>query len=223
MAVPEAWTREEIGSLLASCTYGVNSKCSPQPVGLPVLRMGNIQDHRLDLSELKYADLSDQDQEKVTLRRDDVLFNRTNSYDLVGKVALVNTDEPLSYASYLLRLRTNESAVPAWLHYLLSSPAMQGRLRAIATKGVSQSNINPTKMRALKVEVPTLPEQQKIAAILSSVPNLEEQAEIEEVLFSTDERLRAERATIAGLRRAKSALMSVLLTGEVRVQPEAAE
>ena len=158
--------------------------------------MGNIQNHRLDLAALKYADLTGEDQDKVTLQRDDVLFNRTNSYDLVGKVALVDTDEPLSYASYLLRLRTNDDATPTWLHHLLSSPAMQSRLRAIATKGVSQSNINPTKMRALMVEVPPLPEQRKIAAILSSV----------------DEAIEKTQAVIDQVQVVKKGLMQELLT-----------
>lgn len=193
---PDGWERHAIGDLLDSCTYGISSRLSTESEGTPVLRMGNIADHRLDLADLKYADLSDKDPSDTLLRRGDVLFNRTNSADKVGKVALVDTDRPLGFASYLLRLRTNDSATPEWLYYLLSSPALQRRLRSLATRGVSQVNINPTRMRALEVAVPPLREQHKIAATLSSV---------DEVIGKTE-------AVIEQLLVVKKAMLQQLLT-----------
>lgn len=204
--VPDEWAVRTIDSVLESCTYGVNCPLSPDLAsGTPVLRMTNIQGDRLDLSDLKYANLDALPRDKIELRRGDLLFNRTNSADLVGKVALVDTDAKLSYASYLLRMRTDHSvASTAWLFYRLSAPDLQEQLRSIATKGVSQSNINPTKMRALLIAVPRTAEQSEIVAALGSV----------------DDRSAAERARAQQLRSLKTALMSVLLTGEVRVKPD---
>lgn len=192
----EGWDTLTIDSLLESCTYGVNTKLSTASVGLPVLRMGNIQEYRLDLKDLKYADLSAHDTDKVLLRYGDILFNRTNSAHLVGKVALVDTERKLSYASYLLRLRVSEAVDPKWLYYQLASPQMQTTLRCLATKGVSQSNINPTKMRALRIPVPPLAEQRKIAAILGSV----------------DEAIEKTQAVIDQVQEVKKGLMQQLLT-----------
>jgi len=201
--VPEEWEVVTIGAVLESCTYGVNCRCGADASLVPVLRMGNIQEDRLDIADLKYADLTGMDPQKVFLRRNDVLFNRTNSYDLVGKVALVDTEQQLSYASYLLRLRADSrQCTPAWLHARMAAPDFQTTLRNIATKGVSQSNINPSKMRALKIALPSLAEQTSIASFARSF----------------DQRIAAERAKLSAVLTLKSALMSVLLTGEVRVQ-----
>jgi len=204
--VPEEWEVRSIESLLESCTYGVNCPLSADPLsGTPVLRMSNLQNDRLDLSDLKYADLAALPHDKTELRRGDLLFNRTNSADLVGKVALVDTDRTLSYASYLLRLRTLPSvASTSWLFHRMAAPDLQEELRSIATKGVSQSNINPTKMRA----------------IIVAVPPPDEQAEIVRTLDCLGARAEAEADCLQQSRALKSALMSVLLTGEVRVTPD---
>lgn len=181
---PEGWRVTSIKSLLESCSYGLNGRLATTPdSGPPVLRMGNIQAGRLALGDLKYAS-AQVDMTRYGLRRGDVLLNRTNSAEQVGKVAFVDNGDGLSFASYLVRLRVKDSSAAAeWLFQKLNSPEMQARLRSLATKGVSQSNINPTKMQALEVPVPPLAEQRKIAAILGSVDALIErtQAVIDQV------------------------------------------
>jgi type I restriction enzyme S subunit len=104
-----------------------------------------------------------------------------------------------------LRLRTIPKVVSIfWLFYRMSAPDLQGQFRNIATKGVSQSNINPTKMRG----------------ILLAVPPTHEQDEIVVAFRSLDDRLDVETARSKQLSELKSALMAVLLTGEVRVRPD---
>lgn len=193
---PDGWETRSIGSLLSSCDYGISTSLSSDPIGVPVLRMGNIKDDKLDLTSLKYADLSAEDPDKVLLRPGDILFNRTNSRDLVGKVALVTSNQPLGFASYLLRLRTNHSVTCEWLWIRMASPDFQQKLREIATPGVSQSNINPTRMRELVVSVPPLFEQEKIAAILGSVGDA----------------IQATQAVIDQTRMVRSGLLQRLLT-----------
>lgn len=203
--IPEGWEVRSVGELLISCTYGVSCSLDTEPIGTPVLRMGNLQDGRLDLGDLKYADLSSWDREEVLLRGGDVVFNRTNSWDLVGKVALVPPDAPeLGYASYLLRLRVDTAkADSAWLWMTMSGSAFQGAIKSIATKGVSQANVNPTKMRGLRLAVPPVGEQ---LAIVGRVQAADANSDLA-------------RGQLSLLRAMKSGLLQDLLTGRVRVAP----
>jgi type I restriction enzyme S subunit len=199
--VPESWEVVRIGDVLESTTYGISTALDSDAAGIPVLRMGNIQNHRLDLSSLKYASPDQVDVDAARLRRDDIVFNRTNSMDLVGKVALVDVDRPLSFASYLLRLRTNRRARPAWLHLALSSGQMQTTLQSIATRGVSQCNINPSRMRNVLLMLPPLGEQDELASIARAV----------------DGALTAEADALHASVRIRSGLAQDLLSGRVRV------
>lgn len=200
--IPEGWEAMPIGDLLESSQYGINQSLSSEPPGVPVLRMGNIQDFRLDLGDLKYAELAAETAGRYLVRRNDILFNRTNSLDLVGKVAIVDTDNELSFSSYIVRLRAAPSvADPGWLFCSLASARQQNRLRALATPGVSQANINPTKMREMLLPVPPVKEQEEIAAT--------------SLVF--DATLAADRTRVRALAAVKRALMSDLLTGRKRV------
>jgi type I restriction enzyme S subunit len=162
--IPEGWEISRIGDLLESCVYGISKRLHSKEVGIPVLRMGNIQNDRIDFTTLKYAKLSNEKSDNVLLRPGDILFNRTNSLDLVGKVAIVKEERPLSFASYLLRLRTNGKAISEWLFRRMAASDTRQRLRSIATPGVSQVNINPTQMRELLIAVPERSEQKAIIA-----------------------------------------------------------
>lgn len=199
--IPKAWEVLKIGDLLDSSVYGISKNLSDDDTGVPVLRMGNIQDNRLDFTSLKYANLSNENQENVLLKSGDILFNRTNSKDLVGKVALVKEDRPLSFASYLIRLRTNCKAKPEWLFRRLAANDMQSLLRSIATPGVSQVNINPTRMRELLVAVPPLNEQLAIAKVGEDFDNALESYETK----------------LHQIVKIKRGLMQDLLTGRIRV------
>jgi len=195
MAIPEGWDTCTIGGVLDSCTYGISSALSSEPNGIPILRMGNLLNGRLELLDLKFAP-DEMVPEPLRLRLGDVLFNRTNSADHVGKVAYVDTDQVLGFASYLLRLRTRHTTDSLWLAHALGSKGMQNALKSIATQGVSQANINPSRMRELPLLLPPLPEQKKIAAILSSV----------------DDAIAKTEAVIAQLQILKKAMMEQLLT-----------
>jgi hypothetical protein len=105
-----------------------------------VLRMGNIQGGQLDWTDLLYT--SDPVEiRKYRLQPGDVLFNRTNSPELVGKTALFKTDRPAIFAGYLIRVRCSDRLVPAYLVYCLNSPAGRDYCWRVKTDGVSQSNI----------------------------------------------------------------------------------
>ena len=98
--------------------YGTSAKTDDDSTGVPVLRMGNLQNGGLDWSELKYLPTDHEEFPALLLRDRDVLFNRTNSPELVGKAALVrNLPGPSSFASYLIRVVIHPNVEAAWVAY----------------------------------------------------------------------------------------------------------
>ncbi|MCC3588008.1 restriction endonuclease subunit S [Microcoleus sp. PH2017_30_WIL_O_A] len=106
---PKEFTIRKIKDLLESASYGTSEKSSFEGK-FPVLRMNNItRTGEIDLTDLKYMDLADSQKERYLVRSGDVLFNRTNSAELVGKTAIIrNISNPMAFAGYLVRLRVNK-------------------------------------------------------------------------------------------------------------------
>ena len=200
--VPASWEVVRLGDVLESTTYGTNAPLGDQG-NTVVLRMSNLQQGKIDLSEVRRAELSGKELVELDLVPGDILFNRTNSPDLVGKVGIVRSlPEQVSFASYLIRLRVKgRLASPYWLASMLDSASCQARIRRFATPGVSQANINPTSLRGLAIPLPPLTEQQAIAAMLDAVDDAVGQAWGER----------------AGLQALKASAADALLTGRVRV------
>lgn len=134
-------------------------------LGELILRMGNITDDgRLDLTDLKFINLNTSDVPKYTVARGDLLFNRTNSKDKVGKSAVVETDEPYAYAGYLLRLRTKQSHHAKFVSTYLSSPHGVAVRRQLAKEAANQANINATELRKIAIALPPTQLQHQFAA-----------------------------------------------------------
>ena len=150
--VPACWEVVRLEEILKTTTYGTNASLDGKG-RVPILRMNNLQHGEIDLTDIRRADLADKDLRQLNLVPGDILFNRTNSLALVGKVAIVrNLPQPISFASYLVRLRVREvRANPFWLSAMLSSNNHQSRIRRFATPGVSQANINPTNLKSLTI------------------------------------------------------------------------
>jgi len=149
---------------------------------------------------LQYVVLTKEEEQKYILKSGDLLFNRTNSRDLVGKVAIYRGDKRMAFASYLLRLRPKLEGVDSrWLNYYFNTDEIQDKLRHLATPGVSQSNINAKILQSLKFRTPLLKEQKEIADVIERI----------------NKKINQENTIVEGLNYIKSALMHVLLTGEV--------
>lgn len=178
--LPESYALSTVGDAAILLEYGTSQKGHSEPSGVPVLRMGNIQDRKLDISDLKFSE-SDAEIERLILKDGDLLFNRTNSPELVGKSAVFHGRERMSFASYLIRVRFAPNvADPDFVNLWINSA--WGRLwaRQVKTDGVSQSNINGTKLGAMPLPLPPLAEQREIVArsakILESADQLIERA-----------------------------------------------
>ncbi|MCW3814446.1 restriction endonuclease subunit S [Micromonospora sp. DR5-3] len=161
--LPSAYRVSPLGDIAVLIEYGTSRRTDATAhSGIPVLRMGNIQEGRLNLSDLKYRAL-DSELERLLLADGDLLFNRTNSPELVGKAAVFHGDQATSFASYLIRVRFDSSvADPDYVNYWINSAWGRAWAWQAKTDGVSQSNINGSKLALMPVPLPPLAEQQEI-------------------------------------------------------------
>ncbi|EFG1843930.1 restriction endonuclease subunit S [Escherichia coli] len=154
------WIEGKLGEFIKKPSYGTSSKSNKEGL-IPVLRMGNLQGGKLDWTDLVYT--SDTIEiEKYKLEYNDVLFNRTNSPELVGKTAIYKSEQPAIYAGYLIRVQCLPDLNPDYLNYHLNSILGRQYCYSVKSDGISQSNINAQKLIAYPITVPPLPEQHEI-------------------------------------------------------------
>jgi len=146
--------------------YGI-SRSTEQEGRYPVLKMGNIVDREIAYTNIEYVD---DVASGLLLEKHDLLFNRTNSLDQVAKVAIFRgtSDDEVTFASYLVRLRTNRRNYPGFFVYLLNSKRVLELARKMAIPSVQQANLNPTRYCRLEVPVPPYDEQVHIAQCLDN-------------------------------------------------------
>jgi len=175
--LPSSWEVGPLGNYLSEAQYGISVK-GGEAGNCPILRMGNQINGRISVVNLQFAEISELDLAKFRIHRGDILFNRTNSLDLVGRTAIFDLDGDYVFASYLIRLRTIDTVLDSfYLNLYLNAEATQRRLKSIASRAVSQSNISATRLRGFVVPVPPLSEQRHIAVILGLVQRAIEQQE----------------------------------------------
>ena len=148
---------------IESATYGTSKKAS---LGgeLPVLRMGNITyEGQISLHDLKYIELDEGDFPKHTVQFGDVLFNRTNSAELVGKTAVYRHENPVAYAGYLVRLRAKPTLHPEYLGAFMNLPYTKQTLRSMCKSIVGMANINAREVQKITVPIPPINEQETFA------------------------------------------------------------
>ena len=175
------WIEHRLGDYVVDDRYGTSRKTTDEAFGTPIITMGNIQSGRLDLRYVKYLQLLDSEQALI-LQRGDILVNRTNSAELVGKCAVFDSDEEFVFASYLIRLRLNlELAAPRLIVYYLNSPLGRAYMKNRRKQMTGQANVSASKIKDLPISLPGLPEQQEIANYLDQL-NLraEEVSQIQE-------------------------------------------
>ncbi len=162
----KGWPSTTIGAVCDRFEYGTSAKS--QPTGsVPVLRMGNLQAGRLDWSDLVFTDRAD-DIRKLSLEPGDILFNRTNSVDHVGKTAIYRGEQPAIFAGYLIRLHRKEALIDAeFLNLYLNSDRARDYGRSVMGKSVNQANISASKLAFYPIDLPTLDEQAEIAQTLN--------------------------------------------------------
>ncbi|MDH6199082.1 type I restriction enzyme S subunit [Mycobacterium frederiksbergense] len=161
LSLPESWATSYLGNLAVDISYGTSMKASDTG-DLPILRMGNIQRQKIDYSTLKFLpQLSDAD--GLLLRENDLLFNRTNSRELVGKSAVYHGDaDAYTFASYLIRVRFDPDVSAEFVNIWLGSTYGRSWARRVRTDAIGQSNINGTSLGAFALGFPGRAEQDRI-------------------------------------------------------------
>ena len=170
---PKGFTIRKIKDLLESASYGTSEKSSSEGE-FPVLRMNNItRTGEIDLTDLKYMDLADSQKERYLVRHGDVLFNRTNSAELVGKTAIIrNISNPMAFAGYLVRLRVNKENDPEYLSAFLNTDYSKRVLRGMCKSIIGMANINATEVQTIKIPQPPLHFQQEFARRVKAIEKL---------------------------------------------------
>ncbi len=164
----QGWPIFCLGDVILSSRYGTSKKAHSEQIGVPVLRMGNIQNGYLDFSDLKYVDLPSNELEKYRLEHGDILVNRTNSLELVGKAAtFFGSDEDWVYASYLVRIKVdNSKALPEFVTAVLNSKMGRDFVLKTARRAIGMVNINAQEMKRFPLPLPPIEEQRRIVQLL---------------------------------------------------------
>jgi type I restriction enzyme S subunit len=159
------WKHTTLGELCESVEYGSSAKSKKEGT-VPVLAMGNIQNGRFDWGSLVYTD-DKAEIKKYLLKHNDVLFNRTNSPELVGKTAIYKSEMPAIFAGYLIRIHRKEDLLDAdYLNYYLNSELALSYGKTVAISSVNQANINGTKLRGYPIPIPPILEQKTLSRSL---------------------------------------------------------
>ncbi|MFQ2116623.1 restriction endonuclease subunit S [Aeromonas veronii] len=169
--IPEGWKLLTVGDVLNDTQYGLSDSLEDHG-RYPVLRMMNITNGYVDPNDLKYLDWPKEEASRYILNNGDIVFNRTNSMEWVGRTGIFELDGDYLFASYLIRLVTNEKKLtPYYLTQYLNLPLIQYRLKAYATPGVSQANINPGSLKSLPILVPPLKRVKEVEKVLREFDN----------------------------------------------------
>lgn len=199
--LPEDWSVQPLAQLVSAVEYGSSAK-SASSGDVPVLRMGNLQGGKIDWSDLVFTS-DPQDIERYTLKAGDVLFNRTNTVDLVGKTAIYEGNYPAIFAGYLIRIKEKKDILDSrYLNYILNSEPSKKYGSKVVSIAVGQANINGQKLKTYPIPLPSsLDEQKRIADAI---------AEMEDFIVSIEQ-------LITKKRDLKQATMQQLLTGQKRL------
>jgi type I restriction enzyme, S subunit len=201
--IPAHWEICRIKRIVSRVDYGISQRTEPDG-RYPVLKMGHIQRGEITFRNLDFVDeLSDD----LLLESGDLLYNRTNSPDQVGKAAIFRRSmaAEVTFASYLVRLRTNHLADPYFLNYLVNCSGFLSFARKLAIPSVQQSNLNSTRYCRILVPLPSLEEQCEIAAYLG-----DRMAELAQVVSGIESQIE----TLVAYRKS---LIHECVTGQLRV------
>lgn len=163
-----------IRDLVSEVKYGTSNKSSNNGK-YPYLRMNNITyDGNFIFSDLKYVDIKDEEKLKYIVRKGDLVFNRTNSKELVGKTAVYKINEEMVIAGYLIRARVNHKANPEYISAYLNSKHGKATLVGMCKSIIGMANINAQELQGIKILIPPINLQNRFAEIVELIAKQKE-------------------------------------------------
>ena len=198
--LPKGWIRSKFGDLTENITSGLSRRIVSQDIGIPVLISGNILNNRLDITQLKYWYVDDPqgaDTSRYLLNNNDILLCFINSLTQIGKACIFkNIGRPAIYTTNLFRIVTHDKFSSSFVYHLITHDSFQAEIQLITKPAVNQASFTKGDLEDIPLITPPLPEQHKIAAILTSV----------------DEVIEKTQAQIDKLKDLKTAMMQELLS-----------
>jgi len=168
--------------------YGISELASTEATGLPIIRMNNLQADGWDFSDLKYIELSPRDAARYLLEPGDILFNRTNSKELVGKCEVFREAGAWVFASYLIRVRLDtNAALPDFVSLFLNTTAGRAQIDRISRQIIGMSNVNAEELQDMVIPLAPLDIQRAFVAQMQAAREVR------------DERLQRANALLASL------------------------
>ena len=166
------WEIKKLGEVVQT-QYGTSKKATSIVGKFPILRMNNITySGEMDYKDLKYIELSDSEKEKFLLKKGELLFNRTNSKELVGKTGLFNLDIPMAFAGYLIRIKPSNLIHSKFLLFFMNSEFMKKLLYNKAKNIVGMANINAKELEDFSIILPPIELQNKFAERVGKIEKL---------------------------------------------------
>lgn len=165
------WSTGTIRDCITEVRYGSSRKAAEGDKGqYPYLRMNNITyDGELDLTDIKSIDIPDDELDKCSVRRGDVLFNRTNSRELVGKTCVYNRDELMVLAGFVVRVRVNERMLPEFLSAFMNSTLTKRLLLSMCKTAIGQANINAQEFQNIEIYIPPITLQREFVDLKEQI------------------------------------------------------
>lgn len=175
---PKGWPVDSLLNLCHSTTYGTAVKTNENGRGIICLRMNNITyDGLVDLNDIKWVELESREMAELRLKDGDVLFNRTNSIELVGKTAVWHKAIDCSFAGYLIRLRLNERrGVGDYVAGAMNARSMKTVLMQMAKPSINMANISASDLSRIRLPVPPVDSQVRYIEVVRKIEFLRERA-----------------------------------------------
>lgn len=173
--VPQNWAWSRIGELALNTEYGLSEKTFDLQDGVPVLKMGDIQSGQVLLGGQMKVSRATEGLPELYLEPEDLLYNRTNSAELVGKTGLfLGSSGEFTFASYLIRIRCLKSLFsPTYLNISMNTPAFrETQINPHLKQQCGQANVNGTIMKNMLVSVPPIAEQHRIVTKVDQLMSL---------------------------------------------------
>ena len=166
------WEIKKLGEVIQT-QYGTSKKATSIVTGFPILRMNNITySGEMDYRDLKYIELSDNEKEKFLLKKGELLFNRTNSKELVGKTGLFELDTPMAFAGYLIKMKPSNLIHSKFLLFFMNSEFIKKLLYNKAKNIVGMANINAKELEDFSIILPPIELQNKFAERIEKIEKL---------------------------------------------------
>ncbi|TRU23731.1 MAG: restriction endonuclease subunit S [Microcystis aeruginosa Ma_MB_S_20031200_S102] len=183
---------QRIGNLVSTVQYGCSALASLEPIGVPILRMNNLQNDGWELSNLKYIQLTEDQLNTYKLKIGDLVFNRTNSKELVGKCEVFRESGDWVFASYLIRVRTDEQKLnPQFASDFLNTYIGRLQIDRFSRQIIGMTNINAEEIKQILLPLPPLNKQIELVAAMDEARSHRKQklAEADALLSSLDDYL----------------------------------